>query len=145
MNHVLEDVTPLPDLWSDSDPVRPELDEKFKMAPGRGVYGLRGDDGAWKAFMCYARTTRVPTSVKELAELTNPSGHIMIPYTVWSLERGAGKEIIEQVIALAKGLGNIARVVTLSPLTNMARKFHLKNKAVELRVNETTVNFEYKV
>jgi len=145
MNHTLEDVTPHPELWSDSDPVRPELGPDFKTAPGRGVYGLRGDDGAWKAFLCYARTTCVPSSVADLEEHTNPTGNIMIPYTVWSLEKGAGKEIINQVISMAKKLGDVARVVTLSPLTNMARRFHLKNNAVELRMNETTVNFEYKV
>ncbi len=145
MNHTLEDVTSHPELWSDSDPVRPELGPDFKTAPGRGVYGLRGDDGAWKAFLCYARTTCVPSSVADLEEHTSPTGNIMIPYTVWSLEKGAGKEIINQVISMAKKLGDVARVVTLSPLTNMARRFHLKNNAVELRMNETTVNFEYKV
>ena len=145
MSRTLKEVTLDPSLWSDSDPVRPELGIDFKTAPGSGVYGLQDDDGAWKAFLCYARTTVVPTSVEELSELTNPAGQIMIPYTVWSLERGAGKEIISQVLAVAKKLGDVARVVTLSPLTKMARKFHLKNDAVELRVNEQTVNFEYKV
>ena len=145
MNNTLEDVTLNPDLWSDGDPVRPELSSEFKTAPGRGVYGLRDETGAWKAFLCYARTVTVPTSVEELAEMTKPNGNIMIPYTVWSLERGAGKEIISQVLSLAKKLGNVARVVTLSPLTKMARRFHLKNSAVELQVNEQTVNFEYKV
>ena len=145
MIRTLEEVTLSPELWSGLDPVRPELGPDFKTAPGRGVYGLRGDDGVWKAFLCYARTTVVPTTVEELSALTNPDGNIMIPYTVWSLERGAGKEIISQVLAMTKKLGDIARVVTLSPLTTMARKFHLKNNAVELRVNEQTVNFEYKV
>ena len=88
MSRTLKEVTLDPSLWSDSDPVRPELGIDFKTAPGRGVYGLQDDDGAWKAFLCYARTTVVPTSVEELSELTNPAGQIMIPYTVWSLERG---------------------------------------------------------
>ena len=34
--------------------------------------------------------------------------------------------------------------VTLSPKTEMARRFHLKNGARELRENSTTVNYIYK-
>ena len=37
------------------------------------------------------------------------------------------------------------RLITLSPLTEMARNFHLRNGAVELQVNEKTQNFEYKI
>ena len=33
----------------------------------------------------------------------------------------------------------------LSPLTEMARNFHLNNGALQLQVNEETQNFEYKV
>ena len=36
-------------------------------------------------------------------------------------------------------------LVTLSPLTDMARKFHLRTGAVEIQVNEDTQNFEYKI
>ena len=37
------------------------------------------------------------------------------------------------------------RIITLSPLTDMARNFHLRNGAKELSVNEKTQNFEYKI
>ena len=37
------------------------------------------------------------------------------------------------------------RLVTLSPLTDMARNFHLKNGAKELQVNEKSQNFEYDI
>ena len=46
---------------------------------------------------------------------------------------------------MIKKIKSFNRLVTLSPLTDMARKFHLRNGAVELQVNETTQNFEYKV
>jgi len=36
-------------------------------------------------------------------------------------------------------------LITLSPLTEMARNFHLHNGAFELQVNEKTQNFEYKI
>ena len=38
----------------------------------------------------------------------------------------------------------IKRFVTLSPLTEVARRFHTRNGAVELQVNSETQNFEYK-
>jgi|TARA_R110002060_G_scaffold63499_1_gene72765 hypothetical protein len=137
-------VTHDPKLWSSKDPVRPELGVEFKTAPGRSVCGLLGDDGRWKAFLCYAVTSGIPRDVEELEEMTTEDGRIVIPYTVWSHEKGAGRAIIYEVIKCINELAmGIDRVVTLSPLTKMARKFHLRNNAVELRVNETTVNFEY--
>jgi len=38
---------------------------------------------------------------------------------------------------------NIKRYVTLSPKTEMAKNFHLKNGAKWIAENETTNNFEY--
>ena len=146
MKYSLEHVTDNPSLWELSDPVRPELNASFKTAPGRGVFGLKGEDGEWKAFMCYARTSDVPRNVEELENFTDPEGSIVIPYTVWSNEKGAGKKIIKEVLWMASDVeSDIDRVITLSPLTEMARKFHLRNNAEEFRMNESTVNFEYTV
>ena len=146
MKYTLEYVTTTPHLWASSDPVRPELDVKFKTTPGREGFGLKGEDGVWKAFMCYARTTDVPRNIEELATMTSTVGDIIIPYTVWSLEKGAGRTIINEVLWMAKNVEmGVERVVTLSPQTDMARKFHLINDAKEFRMNEETVNFEYEV
>jgi hypothetical protein len=147
MIYTLENVTDRSQLWEASDPVRPELDVEFKTSPGRGVFGLLGEDGLWKAFLCYARTFLIPRNVKELCEFTTEDGHIIVPYTVWSHEKGAGRIIINKVISFVQGDPSMCvdRVVTLSPLTSMARKFHLRNSAVEFRMNETTVNFEYRL
>tara|TARA_Y100001970_G_C14251879_1_gene872437 strand:- start:4063 stop:4518 length:456 start_codon:yes stop_codon:yes gene_type:complete len=146
MKYTLEYVTTKPHLWETSDPVRPELDVEFKTTPGRGVFGLLGEDGEWKAFLCYARTFLIPRNVKELDDFTSEDGNIIIPYTVWSHEKGAGRTIINEVLSVvSKTRLDIDRVVTLSPPTTMARKFHLRNDAIEFRVNDTTVNFEYEV
>ena len=72
-------------------------------------------------------------------------GRIAIAYTVWSNKKGGGKLIVKEVYKMIKKSNHLNRLVTLSPLTDMARKFHLRNGAVELQVNETTQNFEYKV
>ena len=72
-------------------------------------------------------------------------GKIAIAYTVWSKKKGGGKLIVKEVYKMIKKSNHLNRLVTLSPLTEMARKFHLRNGAVELQVNEETQNFEYKV
>jgi hypothetical protein len=146
MNYSLEHVTSFPELWKDADPVRPELDVAFKTSPGRSVYGLYGDDGDWKAYICYARTFLVPDSIEELEEFTREDGNIVIPYTVWSYEKGAGRTIINKVLTMVTNIDmGIDRVVTLSPKTIMARKFHLRNNATQFRMNKSTVNFEYEM
>jgi len=146
MNYMLKNVTNQPDLWELSDPVRPYLHADFKTAPGRGVFGLVDESGEWKAFLCYARTFLVPRNVQELESFTTIDGNVIIPYTVWSHEKGAGRTIINEVMKFVQDSGMcIDRIVTLSPLTEMARKFHLRNNALEFRMNETTVNFEYRI
>ena len=138
------------------DPVRPELDNIFRTSYGRKIYGVKFKDEIY-AVMCFAFTDEIPKSVEELdlfsqdAFLKNVQrdpdkvGRIAIAYTVWSKKKGGGKLIVKEVYKMIKKSNHLNRLVTLSPLTDMARKFHLRNGAVELQVNETTQNFEYKV
>ena len=72
-------------------------------------------------------------------------GKIAIAYTVWSKKKGGGKLIVKEVFNKIKKSNHLNRLVTLSPLTDMAYKFHIKNGAKLISVNETTQNFEYKV
>ena len=44
-----------------------------------------------------------------------------------------------------KKSNHLDRLVTLSPLTEMATKFHSGNGAKLMKINKTTQNFEYKV
>ena len=146
MKYSLEHVTNFPELWKDTDPVQPDLDEAFKTAPGRSVYGLYGDDGDWKAFMCYARTSSIPRNIEDLDIYTCPDGPFVIPYTVWSYEKGAGRTIINEVLLMVKDTDiSVQRVVTLSPQTDMAENFHTRNGASVFRRNAESVNFEYEV
>ena len=138
------------------DPVRPELDNTFRTNYGRKIFGVKFKDEI-HAVMCFAFTDEIPKSVEELdlfsqdAFLKNVQrdpdkvGRIAIAYTVWSKKKGGGKLIVKEVYKMIKKSNHLIRLVTLSPLTDMARKFHLRNGAVELQVNETTQNFEYKV
>ncbi len=138
------------------DPVRPELDNIFRTNYGRKIFGVKYKDEI-HAVMCFAFTDEIPKSVEELDLFSqdaflknvqrdpNKVGRIAIAYTVWSKKKGGGKLIVKEVYKMIKKSNHLNRLVTLSPLTDMARKFHLRNGAVELQVNETTQNFEYKV
>ena len=145
MNYTLEDVTSMPSLWGVGDPVRPNLGVKFKTATGRTVYGLKTESGEYVAFCCVARTTHVPKDIMELSCFTSSAGEILIPYTVWSLQKGAGRTIIKQLLDKVSVNRLALRVVTLSPLTEMARRFHLRNGATEISTNVASANFEYPV
>lgn len=142
-SYVLEDVRSKPELWGDVDPVRPELSVKFKTHPGRFVYGLKSPGGSYAAFVCFSQSTDVPYDTISLSSMTDVSGRVAVPYTVWSNMRGAGRVIIQKLVDFVKSNDLADRVVTLSPRTEMAKKFHLRNSASVYRENVVTVNFEY--
>lgn len=129
------------------DPVRPELDVKWRTSYGRKIYGLKYKDEI-EGVICIAYTNDVPSSVKEL-DLMSQNAHLQnnsdtaVAYTVWSRKRGAGKEIIGKIGEMMKASDNITTLVTLSPLTPMATHFHIRNGAKQFAINSTTQNFKY--
>ena len=138
---------------TNEDPVRPELDNTFRTSYGRKIYGVRYKSEI-HAVMCFAFTNKVPKDVIQLDKFSHDAflqstqrgqtvGQIAIAYTVWSKKRGGGKLIVKEVFKKIKKTNHLNRLVTLSPLTDMATKFHLRNGAKLLQVNETTQNFEY--
>ena len=137
------------------DPVRPELDVIFRRSYGRKIFGVKYKKEIC-AIMCFGFTNEVPKTVKELDLMTRDAylksvqrdqniGQIAIAYTIWSKKKGGGKLIVKEVFKMIKKSNHLNRLVTLSPLTEMARNFHLNNGAIELQVNEETQNFEYKI
>ena len=139
----------------EEDPVRPELDNEFRTGCGRKIYGVEYQ-GEIHAVMCFAYTNKIPKSVDELEKLSTDAflqsamrdqkgGQIAIAYTVWSKKKGGGKLIVKEVFKKIKKSNHLNRLVTLSPLTEMATNFHERNGAKLVQINETTQNFEYKV
>ena len=137
------------------DPVRPELDNDFRTGYGRKIYGVKYKSEIY-AVMCFAYTNKIPKSIDELEKLSTDAflqsamrdqniGKIAIAYTVWSKKRGGGKLIVNEVFKKIKKSNHLNRLVTLSPLTEMATKFHTRNGAKLVQINETTQNFEYKI
>ena len=150
------DLVELPYIDCSEDPVRPELDLAFRQAYGRKIYGLKDEEGDICAIMCFAFTNKVPKTVEEMDILSKDAamqaihragmqGDIAIAYTVWAKKKGGGRAIVNEVYKMVKDSNHLNRLVTLSPLTDMARNFHLKNGAKELQVNDTTQNFEYDI
>ena len=137
------------------DPIRPELDIEFRTSHGRKIYGVKYKKEIC-AIMCFGFTNDIPKTVEELDLMTKDAhlqstlrdqktGKIAIAYTVWSKKKGGGKLIVKEVFKKIKQSNHLNRLITLSPLTEMARNFHLRNGAFELQVNKTTQNFEYKI
>jgi hypothetical protein len=137
----------------EEDPVRPELDVKFRTSYGRKIFGVKYKKEIY-AIMCFGFANEIPKTVKELDLMTKDAflkstlrdqkvGQIAIAYTIWSKKRGGGKLIVKEVFKMIKKSNHLNRLVTLSPLTEMARNFHMHNGAIELQINEETQNFEY--
>jgi len=138
------------------DPVRPELSMEFRRSNGKKVLGLKDEAGDIAAIICLAFTNDVPATVEEMALMSHDAynqsilrgglvGKIAIAYTVWAKKKGGGKHILNEVYKKYKREHHIDRLITLSPLTEMAERFHLKNGAKLLRKNEHTQNFEYDI
>ena len=125
------------------DPVPPHLDMEWRLKDGREVFILE-DEGAICSVVCVAFTNDVAITEEDLNNTDNPNTAMF--YTVWSYTKGSGRDIIfDAVDVIKRDYPHIKRFVTLSPLTEMAEKFHLRNGATFLARGETCQNFEYLV
>ena len=129
---------------TNEDPVRPELDNVFRRSYGRKIYGVNYM-GEIHAVMCFAYTNEIPKNVNELDKFSHDAflqsaqrdqnvGQIAIAYTVWSKKKGGGKLIVNEVFKKIKKSNHLNRLITLSPLTDMATRFHTSNGAKLIQV-----------
>jgi len=142
LNFITNITDPLLEYIKD-DPVRPEIPVDFRVSKNKFVSALVEEKP--KAMVCVSLHDFVPESVEDLAkDAESPTTAIF--YTIWSYAPGAASELLfETVEQIRKLYPTVERFVTLSPKTEMAKKFHLKNGAAVFRENETTVNYEYSV
>ena len=126
------------------DPVRPHIPAEWRTTGGREVYGLFEDESAeiLRAVICVAYTNEVPTNE---SEMDDRGTDVAVFYTVWSYDRGAGRDIVLNVAEHIKNTTFVKRFVTLSPLTEMAERFHLRNGAELIGKYDECQNFEYTV
>ena len=125
------------------DPVRPEIPVEFRVSNFRFVGALVEDKP--EAMVCVSLHDFIPESVEDLSkESENPDTAIF--YTIWSYKAGAARDLLFSTVKeIQRMFPNITRFVTLSPKTEMAKRFHLRNGASVLKENANTVNYEYKV
>lgn len=126
------------------DPVRPEIPAEFRVGPHTEIFCMMSEESSSvEAMVCCAYRDSVPNNVLELA--TDPKeARVAVFYTIWSYKPGAGRKlIIEARKWIEDNRDNIVQFVTLSPPTEMARVFHLRNGASVFRVNPDSVNYLY--
>ena len=136
----------LSEINPEDDPVRPELDNEFRISNGRKIFGLKYNNEI-EGVVCIAFTNELPATVKELdlMSVNEKDSQIAIAYTLWSLKKGAGKKIMKELLKYMKKQNNIDSIMTLSPLTPVATHYHIRNGAKLIKINPTTQNFQYKV
>ena len=144
MLHVIHTID---DPWIEllkSDPVRPEIPWTKRVSEFSKVLVLLQDDLQPKSVLCISFGQQVPQAEEDLFNHVSGLPTVATLYTIWSLSRGGGRDMIDAVIPYIRLYWpSVESIVTLSPPTEMARSFHLANGARELRVNPTTVNFIY--
>jgi hypothetical protein len=127
------------------DPVRPEIPTDFRVSDGRLVAALTDEEQNPEAMVCVSFHDFIPADVKDLAN-TSQVPTTAIFYTIWSYKSGKGQELLFKAVkGIQEQYPSVTRFVTLSPKTNLARRFHLKNGAIVFRENLDTTNYEYTV
>ena len=124
------------------DPVRPEIPLSDRVNSNSRIYMLKDGDQTL-AVTCVKFLETIPSAVDDLVVIIGGATTAVF-YTIWSYAPGAGRSLIlDAVRYIREHNPNIRRFVTLSPKTEMARRFHSKNGAVMYRENYETVNYEY--
>ena len=130
----LKKVTNQSQVQIKDDPVR-DVSYAFRTSQGRCIYTIPG-----KAVVCIANTFKCPIDMEQLEIYSlSAADEFTIFYTVWSYEKGYGLLILNELLQLLQ----TKRYVTLSPKTEIAKNFHLRNGAKLLAENKTSYNFEY--
>lgn len=145
MLHIINDIRDnLLDLIKD-DPVRPELPADFRVNQNSRIFVLKDDQTDQPlAVTCVKFLETIPESVEDLTTAV-VNTNTAVFYTIWSYAAGAGRTLIEQAQQqIKRDQPEVNTFVTLSPKTEMARRFHLKNGAEIYRENPETVNYLYR-
>jgi uncharacterized protein YuzE len=143
MLHLIESLTDKFFELIYQDPVRPNVPHVDRIGANKDIFVFRDEDDKVKAITCVSYQSSIPTKESELFETTD-SPSIAVFYTIWSYVPGAGRALIfDAVRHIKESKPEITRFITLSPKTEMAKRFHIKNGAGVYRENDETVNYEY--
>jgi hypothetical protein len=143
MLHTITCITEDLETLIKDDPVRPEIPLTDRVNINSRMYVLKDGDKT-AAVTCVKFLNSIPEAVEDMAGLVG-SATTAVFYTIWSYAAGAGRTLIQEAQkSIEAEFPGIDTYVTLSPKTEMARRFHLKNGAGIYRENSTTINYIYK-
>jgi hypothetical protein len=126
------------------DPVRPEIPAEQRVNSNSQIFVLKNDQNEPLAVTCVKFLADIPESVTDLADAV-VNTNTAVFYTIWSYAAGAGRELIEQArTQIEQEHPEVKTFVTLSPKTEMARKFHHKNGDTTYRENADSINYLYR-
>lgn len=125
------------------DPVRPEIPAEQRVNSNSKVFVLKDEQDQPLAVTCVKFLQGIPEGVEDLVDGV-VTANTAVFYTIWSYAAGAGRDLIAKAQAdIAAEHPEVTTYVTLSPKTQMAERFHLKNGAAKFRENKDTVNYLY--
>jgi hypothetical protein len=141
LHHIRDITDPLVRIIKD-DPVRPHIPLEQRINEAAEILILKAGEEVLAA-TCMQWLSDIPEDESDLVNMAKDK-NIAVFYTIWSYAPGAGATLLKQAAEwLLKDHTNIKGIVTLSPQTPMARRFHLKNGASIHRENKTSVNYKY--
>jgi len=141
LHHITDINDPLVKVIKD-DPVRPHIPLEQRVNDLAEILILKAGEEVLAA-TCMQWLKDIPKDEADLVNLAE-THDVAVFYTIWSYAPGAGQQLIKAAAEwLLKDYKDIKNIVTLSPQTEMAKRFHLKNGASVHRTNETSVNYKY--
>ena len=141
LHHIRDITDPLVKLIKD-DPVRPHIPLEQRINEAAEILILKAGEEILAA-TCMQWLKDVPETEEDLIRMDKDK-EIAVFYTIWSYAPGAGANLLQRAAAwLLNDYKDLKGIVTLSPQTPMARRFHLKNGARIRKENATSVNYEY--
>jgi len=141
LHHIRDITDPLVRLIKD-DPVRPHIPLEQRINEAAEILILKAGEEILAA-TCMQWLKEVPESEEDLLNMSKDK-QVAVFYTIWSYSPGAGAALLQLAAEwLKRDYTNLRGIVTLSPQTPMAERFHLKNGAKVRKTNANTVNYEY--
>ena len=141
LHHIRDIADPLTRVIRD-DPVRPHIPLEQRINNAAEILLLKAGEEILAA-TCLQWLTEIPKNEEDLKTVSK-SKNVAVFYTIWSYSPGAGAALIRQAADwILKEHSEVNDIVTLSPQTEMARRFHTRNGALVHQTNETSVNYRY--
>lgn len=142
MLHIINTPTDRLLSYIKDDPVRPDIPAEFRISRHRFIAALVEDEQP-ASMVCVSLHDFIPETVQDLSKtVDDPTTAVF--YTIWSYRPGSGARLLHTLVPkIREQYPAIKNFVTLSPKTDLARKFHLRNGAVVFRENSDTINYLY--